>query len=204
MKRTTIFLVVLITLSLLLGACQPAAKTPTTSAPAATKAPEVATAAPVSAPADEAVVFERSETLYTSGTQWGPPSSWNPFNGGGSAMGTVGLVYETLYLYDPLADKFTPWLAAEDMKWVDDKTMEVKLREGLTWSDGKPLTAEDVKFTFDLADPNGAYKASLNFVRMWNFLASVDKVDDLTVHFKFNDRMDAAATLAKRCLENDK
>jgi peptide/nickel transport system substrate-binding protein len=73
------------------------------------------------------------------------------------------------------------------MKWVDSTTMEVKLRDGLAWSDGTPLTADDVKFTFDMADPNGAYKASLNFVRMWNFLASVEKVDDLTVHFKFNE-----------------
>ncbi|RPI92809.1 MAG: ABC transporter substrate-binding protein [Chloroflexi bacterium] len=191
MKRTTIFLVVLVTLSLLLGACQPAAtQAPAKSAPAATQAPTEAPAVePVAteAPADNPVVFERSETLYTSGTQWGPPSSWNPFNGGGYAMGTIGLVYETLYTYDPLADKFAPWLAAADMTWADEKTMEVKLREGLTWSDGQPLTADDVKFTFELADPNGAYKASLNYVRLWNFLASVEKVDDVTVHFKFNE-----------------
>jgi len=38
-------------------------------------------------------VFERSETLYTSGTQWGPPSSWNPFNTGNYATGTIGLCY---------------------------------------------------------------------------------------------------------------
>ncbi|NMB91194.1 MAG: hypothetical protein GYA17_22765, partial [Chloroflexi bacterium] len=38
------------------------------------------------APSTEA--YERSETLYTSGTQWGPPSSWNPFNTGNYATGT--------------------------------------------------------------------------------------------------------------------
>jgi peptide/nickel transport system substrate-binding protein len=93
-------------------------------------------AAPTDAPVaeepaiDEPVVFERSETLYTSGTQWGPPSSWNPFNGGGYAMGTVGLVYETLYIYDPLADKFTPWLAAQDMKWADLERWHTPDRRG--------------------------------------------------------------------------
>ncbi|HEX2997460.1 MAG TPA: ABC transporter substrate-binding protein, partial [Anaerolineales bacterium] len=190
MKRTTTLLAVLVMLSLVLAACQPATtQAPATSAPAATDAPAAATDAPAATEpaAGEPVVFERSETLYTSGTQWGPPSSWNPFNGGGYAMGTIGLVYETLYIYDPLADKFTPWLAAEDMKWADEKTMEVKLREGLTWSDGKPLTADDVKFTFDLADPNGQYKASLNFLRLWNFLDSVEVVDETTVHFKFKE-----------------
>ena len=101
-------------------------------------------------PGEPAVVsYARNETLYTSGTQWGPPSSWNPLNGGGYAMGTIGLVYETLYIYDPLADKFTPWLAAEDMNWADDTTLEIKLRDGITWQDGTPLTADDVKFTFD-------------------------------------------------------
>ena len=100
-------------------------------------------------------------------------------------MGGIGLVYETLYIYDPLTDKFTPWLAAEDMNWVDDTTLEIKLREGLTWADGSPLTAEDVKFTYELANPNGTVKAGLAYVGLWNFLESVDKVDDLTVDFKF-------------------
>jgi peptide/nickel transport system substrate-binding protein len=136
-------------------------------------------------PEPSAVNYVRSETLYTSGTQWGPPSSWNPFNGGGYAMGTIGLVYETLYIYDPLADKFTPWLAAEDMKWTDDTTLQIKLRDGLTWSDGSPLTADDVKFTYELADPNGQYKVGLNFTGLWNFLSSIDKVDNLTLNFKF-------------------
>src|SRR5512141_3286421 len=176
MKCTKKFLVVLVLLSSTLGACQPVTtKAPVTSA-TANDPPAAATFASAAIePATEPVIFKRSETLYTSGTQWGPLSSWNPFDGGGYAMGTIGLVYETLYIYDPLADKFTPWLAAEDMKWVDDTTLEVKLREGLTWSDGKPLTADDVKFTFDLADPNGQYKASLNYIRLWNFLASIEK-----------------------------
>ncbi|HSB01049.1 MAG TPA: ABC transporter substrate-binding protein [Anaerolineales bacterium] len=183
MKRTPIFVAVLVTSSMLLGACQSAAiQTPASSA--LMEKPDIAEESTV---AEEPIIFERTETLYTSGTQWGPPSSWNPFNGGGYAMGTVGLVYETLYIYDPLADKFTPWLAAEDMHWAEEKIMEVRLREGLTWSDGEPLTADDVKFTFDLADPHGQYKASLNFLRLWNFLDSIEKVDDLTVHFKFNE-----------------
>jgi peptide/nickel transport system substrate-binding protein len=63
--------------------------------------------------------YERSETLYTSGTQWGPPSSWNPFNQGGYAMGTIGLCYETLFIFDPLTNEYKPWLA-ESGKWTSD------------------------------------------------------------------------------------
>ena len=182
---------ILVTISLLMMAAMilAACTTPTaapTQAVETTAATEAPTAEPVAATTEAPVVnYVRSETLYSSGTQWGPPSSWNPFNGGGYAMGTVGLVYETLYIYDPLADKFTPWLAAEDMNWVDDTTLEIKLRDGLTWTDGSALTVDDVIFTYELANPNGDFKVGLNFTGLWNFLDSIVKVDDLTIDFKF-------------------
>jgi peptide/nickel transport system substrate-binding protein len=137
-------------------------------------------------PAPSAEEYPRDETLYTTGVQWGPPSSWNPWNGGGYSVGAIGLIYETLFIYDPMTDTFSPWLA-ESGQWVDDTTWEVKLRDGLTWTDGTPMTADDVKFTIELADPNGAYKAGLNFQNMWKSLKSIDKVDDLTLDFKFNE-----------------
>src|SRR5450756_619056 len=90
--------------------------------------------------------FPRSQTLYTGGKQWGPPSNWNPFMTGNYATGTIGLCYETLFLYDPLTAKFTPWLASSG-KWTNSTTYRLVLRSGLTWSDGKALTVDDVKFT---------------------------------------------------------
>ena len=136
-------------------------------------------ATPTPAPVEASATFNRSETLYTSGTQWGPPSSWNPFNLGGYAMGTVGLCYETLFLYDPLADQYKPWLA-ESGEWVDSSTYEMKIRQGVQWSDGQPFTADDVKFTFELAKT-----APLNYTSLWDWLKSIDKVDDNTLDFKF-------------------
>ncbi|MCL4562452.1 MAG: ABC transporter substrate-binding protein [Chloroflexi bacterium] len=187
-KSTFLILSFLIVMSMVLAACAPAAvATPITitSAPQVVKETQVVTQVVPATPAPVPLTYARNETLYTSGTQWGPPSSWNPFNGGGYAMGTIGLVYETLYIYDPLADKFIPWLAAQDMKWVDPTTLEIKLRDGITWTDGTPLTADDVLFTYKLADPNGDFKAGLNFAGLYNFLSSIDKVDNLTVDFKF-------------------
>jgi peptide/nickel transport system substrate-binding protein len=133
------------------------------------------------------VTYARNETLYTTGVQWGPPSNWNPWNGGGYSVGTVGLIYETLFIYDPLTDEFTPWLA-ESETWVDDTTWEVKLRQGINWTDGKPLTADDVKFTVELADPNGKYAGTgLAFQTIWNDLTSITKKDDYTLEFKFKE-----------------
>ena len=44
----------------------------------------------------------------------------------------------------------TPW-AAESYEWIDDTTITVTLREGMTWHDGEPVTPEDVKFSFEAA-----------------------------------------------------
>ncbi|MBY5760240.1 ABC transporter substrate-binding protein [Rhizobium leguminosarum] len=40
---------------------------------------------------------------------------------------------------------------ATEMKLIDEHTLEFKLREGVTFHDGKPFTAEDVKATFEYA-----------------------------------------------------
>jgi peptide/nickel transport system substrate-binding protein len=124
--------------------------------------------------------YPRNETLFTSGTQWGPPSNWNPFRADYST-GTVGLLYETLFLYDPLADKYEPWLAEKD-QWTDDKTYEVTLREGLKWSDGKPITAQDVAFTIDL----GKMK-TVPYNPLYGSIASVEAVDELTTKVTFSE-----------------
>jgi peptide/nickel transport system substrate-binding protein len=123
--------------------------------------------------------YPRNETLYTSGTQWGPPNSWNPIIPG-HATGTVGLAYETLFLFDPEKIELTPWLA-EKGEWAD-KTYTLTLREGITWGDGKPLTADDVKYTVEL----GKFKA-VPYSNLWNWLSAVDVVDPRTVTFTFSD-----------------
>jgi len=43
----------------------------------------------------------------------------------------------------------TPW-AAESVEWLDNTTVEVVMRDDMTWHDGKPVTVEDVKFSFEV------------------------------------------------------
>ena len=95
----------------------------------------------------------RGETLYTSGKQWGPYTNFNPLKPDYNT-GLVGLVYETLFRYDPLKDRFIPWLASGG-KWVG-RNYVVTVRKGVKWSDGRPLTAADVKFTFETQKNEGA------------------------------------------------
>jgi ABC-type transport system substrate-binding protein len=89
--------------------------------------------------AAEPETYARNETLYTTGSAWSPPSDWNPITNWFYSTGTIGLVYEPMFLYDPAVDEMIPWLA-ESGEWVDANTYAVKIREGVEWTDGQPLT----------------------------------------------------------------
>lgn len=166
-KRVRTPILLLAATSLVLAACTGGGDSPSTPA-----GNDQAGASPASYP--------RKETLFTSGTQWGPPSTWNPMNTGNYATGTVGLVYETLFLYDPLTDEFEPWLA-ESGGWTSDTVYELKVRDGVNWSDGKPFTADDVIFTVELGKLE-----SVPYHPLWDWLQSAEKVDDHTVRFTFS------------------
>jgi peptide/nickel transport system substrate-binding protein len=101
--------------------------------------------------------YPRTETLYTSGTLYGPATTWNPLNTGNYATGAQGLIYEPLYLYDPVKNTYDPWLAtnAEASGWQGN-TYVITVRSGVKWSDGQPLTGADVAFSINLARENPA------------------------------------------------
>ena len=100
----------------------------------------------------------RAQTLYTSGTAWGPFENFNPLRPG-YATGVLGLLYETLFRYDPLKDRYIPWLAT-NQRWVG-KNHVVTLRNGIKWNDGQPFSAADVKFTFETGKLNGSQYSTM-------------------------------------------
>ncbi len=88
-----------------------------------------------------------------------------------SALGyyQMSLIYDTL-LWKDSTGKLLPWLASSYQRSEDGLTYTFRLRKGLKWSDGKPLTADDVAFTFEyfgkqtlpplvIAQPRGVAKA---------------------------------------------
>ena len=162
------------------GSASPAASTGT----APTVAPVTASAAPSTAAAIE--VYPRAETLYTTGKQWGAPSTWNPLDAGNMAMGVFGLQYEPLYMYDPLKDVYTPWLATGDIAagWDSSKTTyTIHVRSGVKWSDGSDFTSADVALTILLAK-NPALGSNL-----WTTggVTAADATDASTVVVKFTN-----------------
>src|ERR1700678_1709722 len=95
--------------------------------------------------------FPRNETLYTSGTAYYPPTNFNPNEQGTLYTGTNGLLYESLFDYDPIHNKYIPWLATSGT-WSGN-TYTIHVRNGVDWvsspsqSVAGTLTGADVAFT---------------------------------------------------------
>ncbi|MEX0172597.1 ABC transporter substrate-binding protein [Streptomyces sp. LMG1-1-1.1] len=68
------------------------------------------------------------------------------------------LAYEYLTNYDPKDARTVPGLATAWSASADKLTWTYTIRKDSTWSDGKPVTAEDAAWTFDkmMTDPNAA------------------------------------------------
>ncbi|MFP4021435.1 MAG: ABC transporter substrate-binding protein [Halanaerobium sp.] len=124
--------------------------------------------------------LEREETLVITGAMWGPPSTWNILIPN-PTPGTGGLVYETMFSYNPLDNEYEPWLA-EDGEWVSDNEYVLDLREGINWTDGEEFNAEDVVFTYEVAKDNDIF-----YSPVWDWMESVEAEDDYTVRFTFSD-----------------
>jgi peptide/nickel transport system substrate-binding protein len=110
-----------------------------------------------------------------SGELW--PCSFNPFNPAVNQQ-SAGFVYEPLVFVDTLENaKTTPWLASSYAWSGANKVLTFTIRKGVKWSDGTPMTAADVVFTFDLLKANPA----LDLNAVWTVLKSVAQSGDNVV-----------------------
>jgi peptide/nickel transport system substrate-binding protein len=166
MKRLLSVLSVLMIVGMVLGACgttatpttapaAPATAVPPTAVPATAvpAAPAAPTAAPVMA---GTTALPRNETLYFNGQQWGTVVCWNPYSSNcNNAMAIAQqdnarvTMFETPYLYDMLDGKVYPLLADGAYAWDAGKTkITFKIKAAAKWSDGTPVTADDVAYTW--------------------------------------------------------
>ncbi|MGN6429133.1 MAG: ABC transporter substrate-binding protein [Gaiellaceae bacterium] len=113
------------------------------------------------------------------GTTW--TCGFNPFNSDVNFL-SAGTVYEQLTFVNGLkSGQTTPWLASS-YKWSNaNKTLTFTIRNGVKWTDGKPLTASDVLFTFNLLKKYPA----LDLNASWAVLKSVtQKGNQIVFQFK--------------------
>lgn len=103
--------------------------------------------------------------------------------------------WPSLYRLSIPKGEFEPYLADGDPSAFEKKeglfAADVKLRPGLRWSDGTPLTAEDAAFTVNTAL---AFELGLDWRAAYNpaVLDRAEAVDDLTVRFHFKSRPSVA------------
>jgi peptide/nickel transport system substrate-binding protein len=102
-----------------------------------------------------------------SGSLW--TCSFNPYNLSVISY-SFGPVYEPLVFVNTLQNaKATPWLATAWTYSNGNKTLTFTIRNGVKWSDGKPMTAADVVYSFNLLKQNKA----LDINAVWSVLSSV-------------------------------
>ena len=155
----------LVIFSMLFSACAPAAAPAAPAAAeetAAADAPaEEAAATEEAAPAEEAADADpnslpRNETVYYNGLQWGSVVGWNPYstsNNNGMVLAVQDsarvTMFETPYVFNMLDGKVYPLLADGDYAWNDARTeLTFKIKPAAMWSDGTPVTAEDIAYTW--------------------------------------------------------
>lgn len=124
-------------------------------------------------------------TFYDSQISDGP-KTFNPWASTDATSSTLGgMLYSGLMTTDAYTGEPIPYLA-KDVKLADDKmTYTVTLRKGLKWSDGQPLTAKDVVFTWNEIVKAGLGNASQrDVVLVDGKFPEVKALDDLTIQFK--------------------
>ncbi|OMF37751.1 hypothetical protein BK133_04230 [Paenibacillus sp. FSL H8-0548] len=81
-----------------------------------------------------------------------PPLMFNPIDSDGS--GSSGAVFVYRYLFDSLVKTVGPldyqMMLAESFETDDNQTFRIALNPDAKWTDGQPVTAEDVAFTINL------------------------------------------------------
>lgn len=183
MKWTKLISLCLTLVLLLLNAC--AAPAPTGGGAAAPAADTGASAAPAPEPVAGIAEVPRNRTLIVAHLgQFLSPEMWSPYNLGGTHQQGVGLFHEPLVYADMLNGHQYPWLAVS-WEYNDDKTeLTYQLRDGITWSDGEPFTADDVAYTLNtLRDQGGNVRQGGIFQ---TFVKGVEAIDNLTVKITFN------------------
>ncbi len=107
------------------------------------------------------------------------PSTVNPLNANDDEW-IMNVLYDSLAVYKP-TEGIEPWLATGWTVASDNVTVNVTLRSEVTFTDGTPMTAADVVYSYEqYMSGTGYYHNSVSFIK------SVQAIDDTTVQFVLN------------------
>ncbi|MCI8514535.1 MAG: ABC transporter substrate-binding protein [Lachnospiraceae bacterium] len=100
----------------------------------------------------------------------------------GTGLTVNRLIYDTLFTVD-LENRVIPWMVEEDYTAEDSRIFTFTLRDGLRFHDGDPVTAEDVKFSYE-------YPAKQNVSgqrKICNQIEKIEALDEKTVRFTLKE-----------------
>ena len=114
---------------------------------------------------------------------WVDPKTFNPITGNEqSSQDIYRFLFAALLGADPNTQEVSPGLADWWTNSPDSKTWTFHLRKNLRWSDGQPITADDVVFTCnDLIYNTNINPVMADALRVDGKNFTVTKLDDLTV-----------------------
>jgi peptide/nickel transport system substrate-binding protein len=190
---------------LLVGACSPtgqASESPTGASPGSGSTPPASGGSPVpSGNAGKPDLFGTTyPTRVTKGTaggeviiaDWQEANQFNPYYQGQVTEADLASTYVSGFVTTTDDFRYAPDLAADPVPTIDNGGVKVpgdggramtttwKLRPGLKWSDGKDLTCEDAKFTWQWnidKDNVGLYGGTVG----WEDIDAIDCPDPTTV-----------------------
>jgi len=184
-KKLSILVVILTIASLMLSACGPKEEaTEEPAAPATEKPAAPATEEPIEEP------VQPTEVPAPSGPVRGgilkhaveAPNNLDPAFLSSIGDDTIGRQWHDFLVYvdEDNQPDFERSLASSWEASEDGKVWTFKLREGVTFHDGKPFTANDIVFTFDRLRDEDIGAAT---VSMYANILDIEALDDYTVRF---------------------
>ena len=125
--------------------------------PAGSNEPAMTNTGAIEVPVVEAASYKKDVTVGVNFafTMLDPHGTYNINHNNQTVM-----VYDTLLFWNTNTGSFEPELATE-WKWLDDTTLNVKLRKGVKFHDGTELTAKDVQFSFERCIAQGSSGATV-------------------------------------------
>ncbi|WP_227356015.1 ABC transporter substrate-binding protein [Haladaptatus salinisoli] len=127
------------------------------------------------------------ERTYVKGVSTSMNSLNLPWSAGGAEEARLKFIYDGLFDASPSLEVI-PGLATS-AEFIDKTTVEVSLRDNVTWHDGKPFSADDVVFSTNLY----IKKTSTSQGTFYEPIESVEKRSNLRVQFNLK-RPDASFT----------
>jgi peptide/nickel transport system substrate-binding protein len=175
MKRLFSFGLALVMVFALLASCAPAAPAEPEEAPAPAEQAPAEEAAPTEAPAAEAPMAEGPQGTLRVGLPAEPSSLYIPTTPDKISDIAASQLYDPL-VFQNSAGEIVPALAESWESSEDGTVWTFKLRQGVTFHNGDPFTADDVVATWEY----GSAETS-SWPEKYTIATSVEKVDDFTV-----------------------